>query len=221
MHLEPVTPPAVEPVSLAEAKAHLRVDISDDDTLISGLIVTARQQVETRLRRAIITQAWDLSLDYFPGRWDWHRHGGHVHQHQGWDPTAAFCHRGVFQLPMPRLQSVTSINYVDTAGVTQTLAPSAYRVAPGTPGRIAPAYGLFWPPTRPEIDAVVIRIVCGYGDTAAAVPECVRRGILLYVGHLYLHREEVATVPQGAKEPTLLPVGIDSVISPEQWGGYA
>lgn len=219
MHLELVTAPAEEPVSLAEAKAHLRVDIADDDTLISGLIVAARQQVETRLRRALVTQTWDLFLDYFPGRWHWHR-SGHVGQQLGSDPTAAYCHRGAFRLPMPKLQSVTSIAYVDTAGTTRTLDPSAYRVAAGTPGRIAPAYGLYWPPTRPEIDAVTIRFVGGYG-AATAVPECIRRGMLLYVGHLYLHREEVTTVPQGAKEPTLLPLGIDSLISPEQWGGYS
>ena len=74
MPFRQVTPPAVdaftginEPVSLAEVKQHLRVDIDDDDALILGLIATARQMAETLTCRQLLTSTWDLLLDAFPG----------------------------------------------------------------------------------------------------------------------------------------------------------
>jgi len=66
MSLTIVTPPAEEPVTLTEAKNHLRVDLSDDDSLISALIVAAREHAEAITRRAFITQTLKLSLDAFP-----------------------------------------------------------------------------------------------------------------------------------------------------------
>lgn len=67
MPLQLVTPPAGEPVSLAEAKQHLRVDGDDDDLLIGSLIAAARQAAETQTGRQLITARWKLVLDAFPG----------------------------------------------------------------------------------------------------------------------------------------------------------
>ena len=61
-----VTAPASEPVSLAEAKAHLRIEAADDDSLIGALITAARQSAEAHMRRALMSQTWRLSLDRFP-----------------------------------------------------------------------------------------------------------------------------------------------------------
>jgi uncharacterized phiE125 gp8 family phage protein len=57
-----ITPPASEPVTLAEAKSHLRVDLNDDDTLINALITAARQMAEEYTRRAFITQTWEATF---------------------------------------------------------------------------------------------------------------------------------------------------------------
>ena len=55
-------PPAGEPLTLAEAKPHLRVDLNDDDALITALISAAREQVEFLTGQRLITQTWELEL---------------------------------------------------------------------------------------------------------------------------------------------------------------
>jgi hypothetical protein len=207
---ELVTPPAAEPISLDEAKLHLRGPSDLDDDLVSALIGTARQMIETRLRRAIITQTWDLYVDAWP-------YGGGYYNRAireqgpgtpGWLPTSG----GVpILLPRPRLQSVTSIEYVDPGGNSQTLDPSEYDVSLGTPGRITPAYGRTWPSTRNQVDAVKVRFVAGYGD-ATAVPNCIKVGMKLLIGHLYENRGE---------EDVPMPSVVMHVIAPEDWGDYS
>jgi uncharacterized phiE125 gp8 family phage protein len=100
-----VTAPVVEPVSRAEAKVHCRIDadMTDDDTLVDGYITAARQWVEERTRRALITQTWDLWQDGWPDG-------------------------DTFTLPMAPLQSVTHIKYVDEDDATATWAASNYVV---------------------------------------------------------------------------------------------
>lgn len=165
MPLTLVTAPATEPVTLAEAKAHLRVDVADDDTLIAALIVAAREHAERFTHRALITQTWDWSVDGFPA---------------------------IIVLPKPRLVSVTSITYMDSVGNSQTLAVSNYTVdGKSEPGRIVPAFGNQWPVTQGVINAVTVRFVAGYGD-ASAVPQGIKQAMLLMVGHWYDHREAVA-----------------------------
>jgi uncharacterized phiE125 gp8 family phage protein len=161
-----VTPPATTPVSLAEAKTHLRVDHSDDDTLITGLINAAVAHLDGKdgiLGRALITQVWELKLD-------------------------EFC--PAIRLPLPPLATVDAITYVDTDGVTQTLAASEYQVTSGEPAKIVPAYGKSWPDTRCEPEAVRVEFTCGYGN-AADVPAGIKAAILLHVGTLYRDRETV------------------------------
>lgn len=68
MYLRMVTPPAIEPITLEEAKQHMRVDGNDDDSLISALITAARQRAEEYTKRAFITQSWELALDSVSGK---------------------------------------------------------------------------------------------------------------------------------------------------------
>jgi uncharacterized phiE125 gp8 family phage protein len=157
--------PDVEPVMLAEAKAHLYVTHSDDDALIGAYIAAAREDAEHRLQRALVTQTWELALDAFPA---------------------------AIVLPMAPLASITSIKYTDTAGVEQTLDPAAYAVdTAAEPGAVVPAYGLAWPATRAERNAVRVRYVAGYGADGTFVPAAIRQWILLRVGSLFENRESV------------------------------
>jgi uncharacterized phiE125 gp8 family phage protein len=165
--LKLVSPPAIEPVTLAEAKAHLRLDTDADDAYVSALIGAARERVELFLRRALITQMFDYTLDGFPAK-------------------------RFMDLPRPPLQSVESVKYIDTAGSLQTLAAESYVVdcASNEIGRVALAWNRFWPLTICSINTVVIRFIAGYGD-AADVPQAIRHGILIEISNLYENREDI------------------------------
>lgn len=170
---EPKVPPVLEPVSLAEAKAHLNVTSSDDDALIQGFITAARQLAENITRRQLVTATYEGYLDAFPA-------GGEI------------------LLPKPPLQSVTSIKYLDTDGVEQTLEPSIYLVdAQSTPGRVLLAPEQNWPQTKAQANAVTVEFVAGWpmaGDpSAATTPESIKSWIKLRVGGMYLFREPVVT----------------------------
>lgn len=166
MSLRLITPPAAEPLSLADLEAQSRVELGDEVVLAQGYLTTARLQAEKVTRRALITQTWELTLDRFP--------------------------KGEITVFPPPLQSVESIKYTDSNGAEQTLDPSSYKVDTASePGRIVPAYGMQWPATRDEINAVRIRFVCGYGDNADDVPQPIRNWILLNAANLYEHRESV------------------------------
>lgn len=168
MGLSLVTAPAVEPVTLAEARLHLKsdTDVTADDTLISALIVAARELAEAETRRALITQTWKLTLDEFPADCD------------------------PIRVPRPNLLTVTGITYVDTDGATQTLASSTYTVLTDRlPGEIHLAYDEEWPETRAVPNAVAVTFTCGYGAAASAVPGPIKAAMLLDIGDLYVNRE--------------------------------
>lgn len=155
--------PAAEPVSLAEAKLHCKVDGSDDDTLLTALIVAARRLAEQQTGRALVTQTWKQTFDAFP--------------------------LAALALERPPLQSVTSVKYYDPAGVQQTLDAGAYTVHTSSQlGLVAPAAGTCWPSTQVRLEAVEIVFVAGYG-AAAAVPQEVKQWMLLHVGTWYEYRE--------------------------------
>lgn len=175
-----ITGPAVEPVTLAQAKLHLRVDMPEDDTLIEGLIIAARQWVEQYCRRALVSQTWELHLDSWPS--------------------------GAVYLPWPPLVSVTSIKGTDEAGVETTVSASNYQADTfSVPGRVTLKSTGTWPATTLRPGGCAVRYVAGYG-AAADVPQVFKQAILLLVGHLYENREDViatgvtaAAVPMGAK----------------------
>lgn len=188
MAVKLITPPASEPVSVSEAKLHLRVDGADEDTLISGLITAARQYVEDYTQRALITQTWRLLLDEFPN-------GDTIH------------------VPLPPLQSVNSVTYYDEDGALQTLPTTDYHVDPeSAQGRVVLTDGKCWPTTQTRPNAVTIEFVAGYGD-AASVPQAIKQAILLLVAHWYEHREAVVIGTSGnvAKEAAF---AVDALLTP-------
>jgi uncharacterized phiE125 gp8 family phage protein len=168
-NLYAVTPASEEPVSVADAKAQCRVDSEDEDLYLrDNLIVAARQWAETLTGRAFVQQTWELKLPAFPE-----------------------CE---IELPKPPLISVTSVKYLDTAGVEQTWAPTNYIVTAPTGetaqrGRITPAYGVIFPSTHPVPDAVRIVFVAGYG-AVSAVPRGIKNAILFHVAQAYQNREQ-------------------------------
>ena len=175
MSLTRTTDATTEPITTGEVKAHLRIDDNASDDYLNALISAARQHIEERIGRAIITQTWTLKLDRFPG---------------AERDASGSCIGGRITMPRPRLQSVSSIAYVDTDGTTQTLSSLLYQVdSSSEPGRIAPAYGQSWPTTREQMGAVTVVFVCGYGSTAAYVPTSIIQAMKLLIGSWYESRE--------------------------------
>ena len=193
MALRLTSGPAVLPLTLAEAKDHLRVEHSDEDDLITRLIETATQHVDGIdgiLGRACITQTWTLTLDAFPA---------------------------AIILPLPPCQSVDAITYIDTDGASQTLAVSGYpATGVGGAARVHPAFDTQWPATRVVPEAVSVTFTAGYGDTGADVPAPIRSAILMHVAHLYEHRETVTALGY-LKE---LPHGYHALVSDYRMWGF-
>jgi len=199
----------VEPGALlttAEAKLWLRVEVADDDALIDALVKAAVDYAETVTGRSLVTQTWRLTLDRFPGGLSAESTAAYRAAHAGERaPGAAVLEDQAIRLPRPRLIAVTALQYVDTAGVTQTLAATEYQVAGATePARLLPAYGKVWPVTRWQAEAVTVTYTAGYG-AAAAVPEGLRLAVKLILAHWYERREEtvtgtiIAQIPLGAE----------------------
>lgn len=181
MTLVLITPPSQLPLTLDEAKAQAVIDYDYDDVFIMACIAAATGDIDGVngwLGRALITQTWELRLDRFPSK---------------------------IKVPLPPLQSVTSITYVDLEGATQTLDPNHYTVLSGRePAEIWPAYGVCWPATRCVPEAVSVRFVAGYGDSQDAIPDLIKHWLKLRVATLLEHREEVITGTIITANPSLM-----------------
>lgn len=179
------TAPASAPVTTAEAKSHLRVDISDDDTLIDDLVAGAREYFEEVADKTLFTTTWKLILDGWPAK-------------------------SYIELPRPPLQSVTSVVYVDSDGNSNTFSSSSYDVeTERTPGRIQLGYGKSWPSaTLRPASPITITYVAGWSNVAN-IPERYKQAIKLMVGHWYENREQIMTT--GAI-PQTLPFGLMSIL---------
>jgi len=191
-----VTPPATEPCSLAELRQHMRVFVQDDneDAYIASLGKTARELLEAKVCRSLVTQTLDAKLDGFPTT----------------DDRAP----QTIKLLYPPLQSISSINYIDPDGVEQTLSPSTYAVAEGTPGLVA-RLANSWPSTSDRPGSVTVRFVAGYGD-ADDVPEVAKLCVKIMAAHWYDRREPIVT---GTIVATL-PFMLDSLAASLFWGSY-
>lgn len=194
--LKLITPPAIEPVALSDMMNFSRIDTDADVITMEAMITVARQEAEKITRRQLITATWELRLDYFPGGTFIGADSGHQLR-----PTKRLVPgKGDAQtiyLPMPPLQSVTTVKYLDYANVEQTLVENTdYLVDTySEPARITPCYGEVWPVTYPVVNAVRIRFVAGYGDADTDVPESIRSYIKALSGTLYENRETVFVAP--------------------------
>lgn len=163
--LKLITAPSAEPITLAEAKLHARVEASADDTLITALITAGREEAEHITGRALMTQTWEQVLDAFSD---------------------------TMELGLAPVSSITSIKYLDSNGAEQTLASTVYDLIDEafTP-RVVLKTGQSWPATYSANDAVRIRFVAGYGGTGSDVPAAIRAWMQVRVASLYAQREAV------------------------------
>lgn len=179
-----VTAPAAEPVSLAEAKDHLRLEQAEDDAYVTTCVQAARQYIEEVCWRGVVTQTWELVLDGFP-----------CDEEQ--------------ELPGGNLGAITSVTYTDADGATQTLASSVYEAdTVSVPGRILLAYNESWPSTRSRWNSVRVRYTVGWG--VADVPAPIRQALLLLVAQMYEQRVPEVTGASIGK----LEFAVDALLAP-------
>lgn len=186
MALKLITAPTEFPITLAQAKAHLRVDHDDDDDLIESLIEAVTDYAEKFQGRSLIEQTWDLYLDELPTD-------------------------GVIEIPRPPLLEVLGMFYLDSDGGEQTYSADSYDVdLASEPGRVRLAYGATWPTVYGGANAVRIRFRAGYLDASsppvANVPGATISALKLALGTLYEHREtlvvgqSIAQLPWAAEQ---------------------
>lgn len=165
--------PGAEPVTTTEAKTHLRVDTSDDDTYIATLITAARQWIEEMGNLALINTTYVEKFDRFPS-----------------------C--GIIELTKGPVSTISSIQYVDENGATQTWASANYQTdIRMKPARIAPIYGASFPSTQAALGAVTVTYVAGFGAASTSIPSPIIHAVKLLIAEMYENRENT---PRGERQ---------------------
>lgn len=193
------TGPVVEPVTLSEAKAHLRVDGNESDSEITAMISAAREWCEQYLDRTLIYTQWVMRFDRFP------------------DESA-------HDIELPRPPMVTAgtatavaLTFTYENGTTATYGNGSYRVdRNATPGAVKTLYGQTWPPHLQDDNAISVTWWAGYGSSGQSVPAAIRHAMLMLVGFWYENR---STVLVGSISKPL-EFAVESLLSSQKWGGY-
>lgn len=191
MALKLTVAPENYPVTLEEAKAHLRLgDSTDEDPIVEALIAAATEQAEIFTARRFVEQTWKLYGDTFS--------------------QLTTCGSAAIQIPYPPLVEIDSVKYYDTQGTLRTLVEDTdYQVETfSEPARISPMPGTVWPSTEAnKLNAVEISFICGYVDddvdteNRLLIPYSIRAAILLILAHLFEHRQEFVVGSIIAKIP--------------------
>jgi uncharacterized phiE125 gp8 family phage protein len=185
MYYHNSTPATTYAITTAEAKTHLRVTHSTDDTYIDALISAAHEQFQQYTGRQIMTATWKLYLESFPDK---------------------------IELKKLPVQSITSIQYYDENNALQTLASTEYKTSLNDmPARIETADNdTDWPDTYDRSDAVCITFVAGYA-AAANVPGDIKHALKLILGNSYDYRDdlankrEITTASMRLMQPYIIP----------------
>ena len=170
------TPPSAEPLSLADAKAQLRIYHTDDDTFISTLITTARRLIEQRYDLCLLQQNWSMFFDAWPDD-------------------------GIFKVPLAPLFGVTDIKTYSDDDVAVTIDPAHYYMdLASMPARVVLRRGRVFPPPGRKINGIEVKIVTGFGATANAVPAEIKQALLMAISDWYANRGDQANgrLPIGA-----------------------
>lgn len=216
------TEPAAYPVTLAEAKLHLRIDNADDDTLITSLIASATRWAEDYCDRTFCSTQWTMRLDSFygpvgsPVQFGLKADGNNIEGRQGTVPNLDI------ELPRPPMvQSGTAtavtVTYTPSAGAaTATLDAAEYRVdRQATPGVCRPLYGKTWPSHLVDQNSTTVTWWAGYSADGTSVPAPVKSAILLIVSHLWSNRDAASE-----KNLTDVPYGVKAMLDTIRWGSY-
>jgi Phage gp6-like head-tail connector protein len=223
-----------EPVTLAEAKLHLRIDNTDDDDLISALITTARKWAEDYCDRTFVESTYTMMLDSFygaigsPVQFGLKADGNNIEGRQGVVPQLDI------ELPRPPVSSTfdgesfpVAIRYKPTAGSSLTsLSSSLFRVDyDATPGVARPLYGQTWPSHLVDQNAVEVKWAAGptsywttSGDGVRSATQnmaAVAAAIKMVVGHLWSNRD--ASTETALAE---VPFGVKAMLDTLRWGSY-
>ena len=175
------TGPAEEPITLAEAKLHLKVDFTTEDTWITNAIQAAREVAESYTETGLIAQTVTQKLNSFPV------------------VTASNPFAEIILCKSP-LRSITSLSYTDTDGVSQSLTENTDYISYSyrKPPRLGLANGQSWPTTLQQAEVVTIVYSVGYDD-AAAVPKRLKQGMLMLIGYWYERRQNDPQSPFNLK----------------------
>lgn len=193
--LKVTTQPVVEPVSVADAKTHCRIDTNTDDTYVAALISAAREYVEAYMDESLIDQQLVMRLDAFPA---------------------------AIELPRPPMSqtasrtAVTIVYTANDAGSTATLATNQYRVdRDSTPGTLRPLYGGSWPSHLLDYGSVAVTWWAGRGEDGGKVSQRVKAAILMLVGQWYERR-----MAADAASMSEMPFGVKALLDSAKWGSY-
>ncbi len=179
-----ITPPAIEPVLLDDAKAYLRLDTDDDDALVTAAITAARVHVEALTRRCLIEQRWRVYLDAWP-------------------------RKRIVPIAVAPLISVEAVTVYDAAGDPHVVDDGDYEVdTVAVPGRLV--LSAVVPIATRHFNAIEVEVTAGYGASSIDVPGPLRQAIMMLVAHWYEHRGVVGHDNSGAVPP----VGFEALIAP-------
>jgi len=187
-----------EPLTLAQAKSHARIEYPDDDPLVASLIISARRLVETITGQRLIS----TTLNYWGDNWPWL--GGYYNRVMRaqavmgpipyWLPNS---NTGVLNLQEAPLLGVTFVKYKDFSGTFQTIDPTKYIFDAFTPGsdlvgpsRIQPAYGQTWPIPQPTLDS-----------------ENIKTAMKMLVSDWYENREATGSISDRQRDAVLSLIG--------------
>lgn len=220
MGLQIITPAVQEPVTLEDLIAHVRVVDPKDYARLTQMSVAAREWCEAYLGQQLCTATYLWTVDRFINLylyqsslwtqqvWPWYFQSQALVGNRL--PNTWY----VLWPPRSPVQSITSIQYIDLNGATQTLSPSQYLFSTDLTGgqaRLSPAFGMYWPPTQMRMDAVSITMVCGY----TKVPGAIRLAICELAAHFFDQREAVTF-----DNPTEVPMGVKSLLDSFATGRY-
>jgi len=163
------TAPATQSITVSELNAHARIDVTDENTLATNLIVAAEAAAEEFCLSKFVTQTWDQYFDGFA------------------EPLV---------LSLPPVGTVSYVHYIDADGVEQTLSTDVWEQAEllGV-GIVRRKYDQSWPDVRTHPDSVIVQFSCGYG-AAASVPQPIRQAIAVHAAHFFQFREGEQPVPE-------------------------